>query len=126
VASAPAPEPGAAPAEHHKSLVLPLAFGAGAIALAGGALGFELWASSTYDKSKSEPDNDRQTSLWHSANTRRYVAEAMGVASVACAGVAVWLYLRPGHEESAVQTAGVHVAPLLAGDAAGVLMLGRF
>ena len=85
---------------HQRSKVLSLALGGAALGLAGSALGFELWARSTYDKSKHEPDDARQDSLWHSANTRRYVAEGLGVAGIACAGVAVWLYLRGGEREA--------------------------
>src|SRR5215475_12571230 len=66
--------------ERSRSKLVPLVLGGTAVALAGGALGFELWARSTYNSSKTEVDNDKQTSLWHSANTKRYVAEGLGMA----------------------------------------------
>jgi hypothetical protein len=121
---APAPTPSDEP---QRSKLVPLALGGGAIALAGGAVGFALWGSSTYDKAKTEPDNAKQDSLWHSANTRRYVAAGLGVASVACAGVAVWLYLRPGSEApSEAHAARVHLAPIVTGDGAGLLLMGSY
>lgn len=109
-----------------RSRVVPLVVGGAAIALAGGALGFELWARSTYDSSRAEVDNDKQTSLWHSANTRRYVAEGLGVASLAAAGVAVWLILRPGAEAPDGRTARVELAPMIARQAAGLVVVGGF
>jgi tetratricopeptide (TPR) repeat protein len=130
VSSSPAP-----PAAEHpdsgppaRSKLVPLVVGGGAaVALAGAAIGVALWGSSTYDKAKAEPDNARQDSLWHSANTKRYVAEGLGVASLASAGVAVWLYLRPGEESaSAAHASRVHVAPIIAGDAVGLLWSGHY
>jgi hypothetical protein len=124
-ASATAPSSGAT--EQAPRKILPLALGGGAIVLGGIALGFELSARSTYSKAKSETDNDQQSSLWHSANTRRYVAEGLGVAGLACAGVAVWLYLRPGTESpSAAQASRVHVVPVVASDSAGLFVMGRY
>lgn len=111
---------------HARSRVVPLALGGAAVALAGGALGFELWARSTYNSSKTEVDDAKQTSLWHSANTRRYVAEGLGVASLAAAGVAVWLTLRPGAEAADGRTARVELAPMVAREAAGLVVVGGF
>ena len=127
-ASAPPAGARPAPAEHPRGRLVAYALGGGAIALAGGALGFELSASSTYAKAKTEPDNSRQDSLWHSANTRRYVAEGLGAAGLVCAGATVWLYLRPGTEEAppAAHAARVHVAPIVASDSAGFLLMGQF
>ena len=92
------------------SRAMPIAFTAGAVVLLGGALGFDLWGDSTYDQSKKEPDLAKQTDLWHSANTKRYVAEGMLGAGVACAGVAVWLWLRHPAKTEAVAR-GAHVEP---------------
>ncbi|HEX7843454.1 MAG TPA: hypothetical protein VF469_38540 [Kofleriaceae bacterium] len=112
-----------APAAPPHSRLVPYALGGAAIALGGGALGFELWGRSTYSQSKTEASNDWQTSLWHSANTRRYVAEGLGAASLACAGAAVWLYLRSGDEAPpAAHAAGIHVAPMVARDGVGVML----
>jgi len=114
--------------EHPRSRVIPLALGGAALGLVGGAVGFELWASSTYDKSKSEPDNARQDSLWRSANTRRYVAEGLGVASIACASVAVWFYLRGDQEATSAvrQASRLFVGPILGNDRAGLALEGRY
>lgn len=115
--------------EHPRSRVIPLALGGAALGLVGGAVGFELSASSTYDKSKSEPDNAKQDSLWRSANTRRYVAESLGVAGIACAGVAVWFYLRGGDQEATStvrQASRLFVEPILGNDRAGLALEGRY
>lgn len=91
-----------------KSNVVPLVIGAGGIALLAGGLGLELWAVSTYNDAKAEmTDQARRDSLESSANTKRYVAEGLAVAGVACVGVAMWLYLtRRG--DSAATTASHH------------------
>ena len=100
---------------------MPIAFSAGAVVLLGGALGFELWGESTYNQAKKEPDPAKQDSLWSSANTKRYVAEGMLGAGVACAGVAVWMWLRHPAE-----TEKVAVTPLAAPGLAGLALDGRF
>ncbi|TMQ07315.1 MAG: hypothetical protein E6J90_26545 [Deltaproteobacteria bacterium] len=111
-------------AEHPRSRLAPFVLGGAAVGLAGAALGFELWASSTYDKAKVEPDDARQSSLWHSANTKRYLAEGFAAGSLAAAGVAVWLYLRPGKESPA--RASLQVAPIVASERAGLVITGSF
>jgi hypothetical protein len=123
----PAHAPSVATTPEPRSRVLPIALGAAALGLGGGALGFELWARSTYDKSKSETDNAKQDSLWKSANTRRYVAEGLGIAGVACAGVAVYLYLRGGeHEPSSAQARRLILQPVLGSDLAGLALGGAY
>lgn len=99
----PAPE---GPSPQHASKVVPSVVGAGALALLGGALGFDLWGNSKYNDAKAEmTDQARRDSLYASANTRRYVAEGLAVAGVGCAGLALWLYLRHHDDESATATA---------------------
>jgi len=119
---------GPAFAGHQRSNALPLVLGGAALGLVGGAVGFELWARSTYDQSKREPDNTKQTSLWRSANTRRYVAESLGVAGIACAGVAVWFYLRGDQEATSAvrQASRLFVGPILGNDRAGLALEGRY
>jgi hypothetical protein len=129
-------EPPAHPAEpadaapgpsHARSKAVPLALGAGAVALAGGALGFELWARSTNSQSLDEKtSNDRRISLWHSANNRRYVAEGLGAASLVAAGVAVWLTARPAAGAADERTARLELAPIVARDTAGLVVVGGF
>ena len=120
-------EPGPAQdAPHRRSKLVPFVLGGAALGLGGAALGFELSARSTYDKTTAATDPARRDSLWHSANTRRYVAEGLGVAGVACAGVAVWLYLRPGGESASTHAARLHVAPIVAGSATGLLITGTY
>lgn len=118
---------GRASPSQQRSKVLPLALGVAALGFVGGAVGFELWASSTYDKSKREPDNAKQDSLWHSANTRRYVAEGLGVAGIACASVAVWLYWRGGEQETTTRQASRWLLePVIGSDHAGLVLGGRY
>jgi len=82
---------------------------AGAVVLGGAALGFSLWGDATYRDAKAEmTDQARRDSLYSSANTKRYVAQGLGVASLACAGVAVWLFLRGRHDEHPATTARAH------------------
>ena len=97
-AQPPTPAHPSSPA--HPSKALPLAFGIGAVALGGGAIGFELWARSTYNDAKAEmKSQSRRDSLYTSSNTKRYVAEGMAFASITAAGTAVWLYLHGRNQE---------------------------
>lgn len=106
------------------SKVVPLVIGASALALLGSGLGFELRAESSYDAAKSEMTNQpRRDSLYNSANTKRYLAEALAVSGLAAGGAAVWLYLRgDNHERDATRGASVHVVPT----ATGLALSGRF
>jgi hypothetical protein len=93
------------------SRTLPIAVGAGAVVLLGGALGSDLWGDSTYNAAKAEmTSQSRRDSLYDSANTKRYAAIGLGVGGVAAAGVAVWLFLRPGshQDEQAVRVVPTH------------------
>jgi hypothetical protein len=121
--------PGSGAPDHARSKVLPLVLGGAAVGLFAGAVGFELSASSTYDQSKREMDNAKQDSLWHSANNKRYLAEGLAVAGIACAGVAVWLYLRGGEPETSAQTTQASrliVEPILGNNRAGLVLTGRY
>jgi hypothetical protein len=124
VASAPA-----APPPHASQLWLPITVGAVGVAMLGGALGFDLSGNSTYDQSKKEPDPAKQDSLWHSANTKRYVAEGLGVAGLAAGGVAVWLYLR-GRSDEHETAHGIAFdrvpTPIVSADHAGLSLGGTF
>ena len=110
---APAPAPSRVPA---------FVVGAGAVALLGGALVFDLWGDSTYNDAKAEmTSQSHRDSLYDSANTKRYVALGLGVGGIAAAGVATWLFLRGGHAESSTAQA-VHVVPT----GTGLAVLGSF
>lgn len=97
--------------------VAPLVFGAGAVALLGGGLGSELWAESRYAAAKSEMTSQpRRDSLYNSANTSRYIAEALAVSGLAAGVAAVLLYLRDGNRQHDPRSnAGVHVVPTSTG-----------
>jgi len=110
-ATPPATPPAIDRPASHRSYVLPIAFGAGALALGGGALGFHLWGNSTYDKAKAEmTDQVRRNDLESSANTRRHVAQGLGIAAIGCAGAAVFLFIRGGGESHAATMAMTPVA----------------
>lgn len=105
------------------SKVVPLAVGAGGVALLGGALTFELLGRANYDDAKAEMmDQSKRDSLYDSANTKRYIAQGFAVAGVACVGVAVWLYLRGDSGSSSTTTASkqVVVSPN------GIALMGAF
>jgi hypothetical protein len=132
---APAPGPASPaaatedPTEHSRSTLVPLAVGGLAAAFVVAAVGFELSARSTNDKANAEPDNATRRSLWSSANNKRYLAEGFGVAGLACAGVAVWLYVRGDEPEAAkpsTQTSRLLIQPVISNDSAGLVLQGRY
>jgi hypothetical protein len=101
---------------------LPIVLGASALGLGGTALGIELWGASDYAKSEREPDNSRQRELYESAKTKRYVAQGIGVASVAAAGLAVWWYVR----DRRARERAVEVAPMVGHEVAGLTLGGSW
>jgi tetratricopeptide (TPR) repeat protein len=117
--TAPLPEPEQPADKPSRSYTLPIAFGAGAVVLVGGALGFELSARGTYDRALAAQDEQQQHDLWQSANTQRYVADGLVVGGIACTGVAVWLFIRSRRDEPAVQ-------PQVSAHAASLVITGRF
>jgi hypothetical protein len=86
------------------------------------------WSAGTYDKALREANDVEQKELTDKARLQIYIAQGLGVASIACAGVAAWLYVRGSHHEpSAIaKTARVTVAPMLAPDRAGLYLEGRY
>lgn len=113
-----------APGASQTSHGVPLVLGASALALLGGGLGFELRAEARYDAAKSElTSRPRRDSLYSSANTNRYIAEALAASGLAAGAAAVWLYLRDGdHRPDATIDASLHVVPT----ATGLAVSGRF
>lgn len=106
-----------------------LVLGASALALLGGGLGLELGAETQYDAARSElTSRPLRDSLYSSANTNRYLAEALAAGGLAAGGAAVWLYLRDGDHRRgaasvrALPTASVRVLPT----ATGLAAAGRF
>jgi serine/threonine-protein kinase len=80
--------------------VLPLVVGAGALALLGSGLGFELWGDSKYSAAKSELNNEpHREALYNAATTRRYTAEAFAACGLVAGGAAIWLYVRDRSRE---------------------------
>lgn len=105
-----------------RSLVLPIALGAGALALGGAALAFNISGDNTYDRAKASTDPAERDSLYHSANTRRYLAEGCGVAALGMAGAAVYFYFR-GRGERDASTA---MAPVVSPQLAGIAVIGHW
>jgi len=123
-ATPPATEPAADQPEARHSLVLPIAVGAGAVVLGGAALGFDLSGNSKYDQAKQETtDQAKRDALYHSANTRRYLAEASGIAAIGCAGAAVYLYVRHRGDSRTETTA---MTPVVSPQFAGLAVAGRW
>lgn len=108
--------------EQAPSRALPIGVAVGAVALGAVAVVLEVSARSTYDDSKREADDTKQTDLWHSANHKRYAAEGFGIAGVAAAGVAVFLFVHGGHREEP----RVSIAPVLTNDQIGLAIGGRY
>lgn len=109
------------------SRVAPVALGGSALVLAGIAIGFEVSARGVYDDEAPSKQSDPSTTqeklnmLVNQATRRRYIAEGLGVAAAGCAGLAVYLLVRPrsDHERPAV-------APLASPGVAGLALLGRW
>lgn len=105
------------------STAVPLIVGAGALALLGGGLGFELWAESNYDAAKAEmASQQRRDSLYNSANTNHHSAEAFAASGLAAGAAAVWLYLRADGRERSPASTRMHLVP----GATGIALLGQF
>jgi hypothetical protein len=103
------------------SNVVPLALGIGGGGLIVGGVVFVLLSRSQYNDAKAETTSQsRRDSLYSSANTKLYIAQGLGVAGVASAGVAVWWYLRHRGDSTATARRDVIVSP------AGVAVVGTF
>ncbi|MBV8760056.1 MAG: tetratricopeptide repeat protein [Deltaproteobacteria bacterium] len=116
------PEPPPEPEPAHASKLVPILTIAGGAVLIAGGVAFELSGESTYDAAKKEmTDQARRTSLESSANTKRYTAEALGIAGLAVAGVGVWLYLRHPAE---TRDDGVALVPTATPTSVGLSLTG--
>jgi hypothetical protein len=101
--------------------VVPLALGVGSLVLGGTAIGFNFWGDQAYDQAKASMSPSDRAKLFQSANNRRYAAQAFGVAAVACAGTAVYLYLRGRNADRAEP---VGVLPVASPQFAGLAVAG--
>jgi hypothetical protein len=112
---------------------VPLALGAGSLVLGGTAIGIHLWGNQAYDEAVKTNDeavktNDRAKfaeadKLHRSANNRRYAAQGVGLAAVACAGVAVYLYIR---DRGADRGEHVGVLPVASPQFSGLAVAGSW
>lgn len=112
VPAAPAPSPA-------HSFVLPIAVGAGAVLLGGGALAVHLSANGIYDDATAAGDPTVQYDRWQRANGRRHLAQGLGLGALAAAGVAAYLFVRAGRDE-------VVVTPTATSDGAGAILAGTW
>ena len=72
----------------------------------------------------TDGNRDRALELQDSANMKRYLAQGLGVAAIACAGVSVVLFLRGGgHEESPT---ALRIAPHADHQQAGLTLWGAW
>ncbi len=94
-----------------------------ALVLGAGAIGVELSGRGLLDDAKVEPDDAKQDQLFDSANTRHVVAQGLGVASLACAGVGIWLLV---HNRGAAADQAVTVSPSASLGFVGIDMRGRW
>jgi hypothetical protein len=101
------------------SYTVPIVVGAGAVALGVGALGFELAGSKRYDDAKRATDQHAQDTLESGANNRHYVAQGLGVAAVAAAGVSVYLFVRSHNQRRETVAVAPVASPQLTGLAVG-------
>jgi len=125
-ATPPATEPAVDQPEARHSIVLPIAVGAGAVVLGGAALGFVLSGNSKYDQAKKETtDQAKRDALYHSANTRRYLAEVSGIAAIGCAGAAVYLYFTIRNRGDS-RTETTAMTPVASPQFAGLAVVGRW
>ncbi len=108
----------------------PIMLAAGAVVLGGGALGLELWGRSQHDDAQaaaSANDRPRALDLQDSANTKRYLAQGLGIAAVAAAGVSIVLFVRGrGHEPAVVQARRIQLVPTASTDRAGISLMGAW
>jgi hypothetical protein len=104
--------------------LIPIAVGGGGALMLASALAFKLSGDTTYSQANAETANNAtRMSLYNSANAKRYAAEALTIAGVATAGVAVWLYLRERRSEKEKH---VSLSPSIAGGRAVVVLSGRY
>jgi hypothetical protein len=125
-AAAPVTPPEVDQPASSRSYRWPITFGAGALVLGGAALGFDLWGNHTYDQAKQETiDQPRRSSLESSANTRRYLAEGLGIAAIGCAGAAVYFYLR-GRGEGHAEATATALTPVASRQFSGLAVVGHW
>ncbi|MFT3699398.1 MAG: hypothetical protein QM831_39990 [Kofleriaceae bacterium] len=117
-----APEPPEEqPAPSHGKAA-PIAMTIVTVALAGGAVGFELWGRDLLDQSAKEPDNAKQDQLYNDANTRHYIAEGLGAAAIVGAGVTIYLWVRSGSHASE----SAMIVPTATPNGGGLVLTGRW
>jgi tetratricopeptide (TPR) repeat protein len=106
-------------------LGLPIAMGAGAVVLLGGALGLSLWGDSTYARAQVEVTSQaKRDSLEASANWKRHAAGAIAIGGIGCTGLATWIFIRRrgGRGEPTGARTGLTLAPI----PSGVAVAGQF
>jgi len=82
-----------------------------------------LLGNQAYDRAKASMVPSERDKLYHSANNRGYAAQGFGLAAVACAGAAVYLYVR---DRGADRGEPVGVLPVASSQFAGLAVAGSW
>jgi hypothetical protein len=121
-----APQHASAPVEPGRSQVVPISLGLGAVGLGGAAISVWRLSASANQRSIIEFDPAIQHGFHERANREYYIAQGLGVASLACAGVALWLSIRNRGDDHSATANRVTVAPMVSRDRSGLLLEGRY
>lgn len=112
-----------------RSLVLPLALGAAAVVLGGVAIATDVTAQGLQSDAEMEGRSGnlaRATELNEQANSRRDLAQGLGVVAGLTAGAAVVTYFVTGRRSSARSASARQVTPLWGRGVAGVALGGSW
>ncbi len=102
---------------------LPYVLAVAAVGAFGGAVVVERTSRNAIDRARVTEEDAMQTAYWERAKGQRYKTIGLSVGGVACAGVAVWLWLRP--RESKPNTSTV-VQPVASSGFAGIQIDGAW
>ncbi|MEO7729972.1 MAG: hypothetical protein ABIY55_03300 [Kofleriaceae bacterium] len=112
--------------DRERSLLAPISVGLAAVALGGTAIGVWRLSASANRQSQLDLSPGQQQRDHELANREYYLAQGLGVASVACAGVALWLYLRSAGDDRPATANRVAIAPMRVGDGAWLMFEGSY
>ncbi len=101
-----------------------LILGGFGIAAFAGAVAFEVSSSSSYDKSKIEPDDVKQNALYESANRKYKLAQGFALSGAVLAVGAATLWFTGGYKSE--RRDGVSLVPTPSSGGFSVVVSGRF
>lgn len=119
------------PSARRRSLAWPIGLAASAVALGAVAVGVDITAQGLQDDAEAEQQRGRTSEaidLNDRANSRRDLAQGLGVAAGVCLGAAVYTYLFVGKSSSTTTTASARraVTPLVGYGVAGMQLQGAW